>query len=51
MLSVTSILNNQLHLSAGSAIYLFFEFQEGTAIPPKKLFGSSLLYIITKVEP
>ena len=51
MLSVTSILNNQLHLSAGSAINSPFEFQEGAAIPPKKLFGSLLLCIITKVEP
>ena len=49
----TSILNSQLHSSAGSAIYFYFlfEFHEGAAIPPKKLFGSLLLCIITKVGP
>ena len=51
MLSSTSILNSQLHSQAGSQIKSSFEFHEGAAIPPKKLFGSKLLCIITKVEP
>ena len=47
-----SSLKSQLHSpTAGSSIKSLFEFQEGTAIPPKKLFGSSALCIITKVEP
>ena len=51
MLWSNSILNSQLHSSAVSAINYLFKFHEGAAIPPKKLFGSSLLCIITKVEP
>ena len=51
MLFPASILNNQLHFSAESQIDLPFEFHEGAAIPPKKLFGSSLQCISTKVEP
>ena len=51
IVSPASILNNQLHSPAGSVIHSPSEFHEGTAIPPKKLFGSSLLDKITKVEP
>ena len=46
-----SSLKSQLRSLAGSFIYLPSEFQEGAAIPPKKLFGSSALCIITRVEP
>ena len=35
----------------GSLIRWSFESHEGTAIPPKKLSGSSLLLIINNVEP
>ena len=51
MLSSTSILKSQLHSPTGSSIHSFFEFHEVAAIPPKKLFGSFWLCIITKVEP
>ena len=46
-----SSLKSQLYSLAGSSIKLPFEFHSGAAIPPKKLFGSSLLCIITRVEP
>ena len=49
--SPASSLKSQLHSLAGSSIKSPFEFQEFAAIPPKKLFGSSALCIITKVEP
>ena len=51
MFFATSILNSQLHSLTESAIYSPFQFHEGTAIPPKKLFDSELMCIITKVEP
>ena len=51
LFSPVSSLKSQLHSLIGSAIHLFNEFQEFTAIPPKKLFGSLSLCIITKVEP
>ena len=48
-----SILNSQLDLSAGSLAQesFFGDSQLGTAIPPKKLLGSSLLLNINNVEP
>ena len=50
--SPTSILKSQLNsLVVGSLIYFPYEFHEDAAIPPKKLFGSLLLCIITKVGP
>ena len=46
-----SSLKSQLHSFTGSYIWLPYEFHLGIAIPPKKLFGSSALCIITRVEP
>ena len=48
-----STLNSQLSLLDGSLPQLKYsgDSQWGAAIPPKKLFGSSLLLNITKVEP
>ena len=46
-----SSLKSQLHSLTGSSIQSFNEFHSGAAIPPKKLFGSSALCIITRVEP